>query len=65
MLGRITIPQSRYLNPSTSTRYVAYCKRRAITSNTITVDVGDGNEVDAHWLGAFDAEAVILYLHGG
>lgn len=65
MLERITIPQSRYLNPSTSARYLAYCKQRAITPNTITVDVGDGSNVDAHWIGASDVDAVVLYLHGG
>jgi acetyl esterase/lipase len=65
MLERITIPQSRYLNPSTSSRYLAYCKRRNIKPNTVAVDIGEDSTVDAHWLGASDADAVILYLHGG
>jgi acetyl esterase/lipase len=65
MLHHITIPQSRYRNPSTTARYLAYCKAHAIIPNTIHVDVGDGNKVDAHWIGASDAETVILYLHGG
>jgi acetyl esterase/lipase len=65
MLERITIPQSRYLNASTSARYIAYCKRRSITPDTITVSACDDSKVDAHWLGASEADAVILYLHGG
>jgi acetyl esterase/lipase len=65
MLERITIPQSRYINPSTSALYAAYCKGHSITPNTIYVDTNDGGKVAAHWLGSSDAEAVVLYLHGG
>jgi acetyl esterase/lipase len=65
MLEHITIPQSRYLNASTSARDIAYCEWRGIVSNTTTVAVSEVSKVDAHWLGASDADAVILYLHGG
>tara|TARA_R110002003_G_scaffold250_6_gene17768 strand:+ start:11694 stop:12797 length:1104 start_codon:yes stop_codon:yes gene_type:complete len=65
MLGRITIAQSRYLNPSTSARYVAYCERHAATPKTDYIHVKHGDRVAAHWLGKHDAENVILYLHGG
>jgi acetyl esterase/lipase len=65
MLDRITIPQSRYINPSTSATYVAYCKARSIVPATIYVDTNDSGKVAAHWLGNPDAETVILFLHGG
>jgi acetyl esterase/lipase len=65
MLERITIPQSRYINPSTSAQYVAFCKEHSITPNTFYVETDGGGKVAAHWLGSSDAEAVVLYLHGG
>jgi acetyl esterase/lipase len=65
MLERITIPQSRYINPSTSARYVVYCKGNYITPHTIYIDTDNDIKVAAHWLGSSDAETVVLYLHGG
>jgi acetyl esterase/lipase len=65
MLERITIPQSRYINPGTSATYAAYCKAQSLAPQTIYVDTNDSGKVAAHWLGDSDAETVILYMHGG
>jgi acetyl esterase/lipase len=65
MLQHMNIPQSRYLSPSTTAHYLAYCKAHAMTPNTTNVDMSHGDGVDAHWIGASDAETVVLYLHGG
>ncbi|CAO2649688.1 Nn.00g009800.m01.CDS01 [Neocucurbitaria sp. VM-36] len=64
MLERITIPQSRYLNPSTSARYIAHCKKQNLEPKGFAVQGKDGN-IAAHWIGNPDAETVVLYLHGG
>ncbi|KAH5069293.1 hypothetical protein HBH96_015980 [Parastagonospora nodorum] len=64
-LEHITIPQSRYLLPSTTAAYVALCKKRAVAPNTINVDILHAGSVEAHWIGASDADTVILYFHGG
>jgi acetyl esterase/lipase len=65
MLQRITIVQSRYLNPSTSARYIKlHCKRQGVDPATVKLSTVNG-EVLAHWIGRPDAEAVVLYLHGG
>jgi acetyl esterase/lipase len=65
MLNHMTISQSRYLNPSTGTRYTSFCKTKGITPETIRVETSEGTTVAAHWLGRSDAKRVILYLHGG
>jgi len=64
-LERITIPQSRYLLPSTTATYIALCKKRAVEPNTINVETSHASSVQAHWMGASDADTVILYFHGG
>jgi acetyl esterase/lipase len=65
MLQRITIAQSRYLNPSTSTQYIKkYCKSQGVDPETIVLSTTDG-KFAAHWIGRPDAGTVILYLHGG
>ncbi|KAH7355690.1 Alpha/Beta hydrolase protein [Pyrenochaeta sp. MPI-SDFR-AT-0127] len=64
MLERITIPQSRYLNASTSVRYITHCRKRNIEPKTLQVESEDG-KIAAHWLGNPDADSVVLYLHGG
>jgi acetyl esterase/lipase len=64
MLDHITIPQLRYLFPSTSAQYSAECRRLGLEPNSIEVNVQD-RKVAAHWIGSPDAEMVILYFHGG
>ncbi|KAJ4985157.1 alpha/beta hydrolase [Stagonosporopsis vannaccii] len=65
MMDRLFIADMRYLNASTSEKYVqSYCKRRGIEPKTLIIDTKDGGAV-AHWLGDPDADAVILYCHGG
>lgn len=64
MLYRLTIPQSRYINASTTQRHLQLCKDKGEEPKTIEVDGKDGKAV-AHWLGSPDAEHVVLYAHGG
>ena len=65
MLEHLTIADSRLLSPSTSERYLRlYCKSRNIKPNTLDLDTKQGRVV-AHWIGDPDAEAVIMYCHGG
>lgn len=64
MLERMTIAQSRYLNPSTSARYIAHCKKQNVEPRTLTVQ-GEGGDIAAHWIGNPEAETVVLYIHGG
>lgn len=62
----MTIPQSRYLNQSTTQRYLDFCSQKGIKAQTLTVEREDGKStVAAHWIGCPDAEKVVLYLHGG
>ena len=64
MLTRMTIPQARFLTPTTSASYVAHCKKHKVQPKTIQIRAKD-REVNAHWIGDPDAETVVLYLHGG
>ncbi|KAF3035570.1 hypothetical protein E8E12_005402 [Didymella heteroderae] len=65
MLDRLTIADSRYLNAQTSDAYVqSYCKPRGLEPKTLKLETKDGRAI-AHWIGDPDAEAVILYCHGG
>jgi acetyl esterase/lipase len=65
MLDRLTIADSRYLNAQTSDGYMkSYCKRQGLVPKTLRLDTKDGRAV-AHWIGDPDAEAVIVYCHGG
>jgi acetyl esterase/lipase len=65
MLDRLTIADSRYLNVQTNKGYVQlYCKPRGLEPKTLRLDTADGRAV-AHWIGDPDADAVILYCHGG
>jgi acetyl esterase/lipase len=66
MLTHITIPQSRYLNQSTTQRYLSFCAQQGTEPQTLTVAREDGKgTVTAHWIGNPDAEKVLLFLHGG
>jgi acetyl esterase/lipase len=65
MLDRITIPQSRYLQKSTSEAYLTHCKDRNVAPETVQIEVGDGKRVAGHWIGSSKADTVIYYLHGG
>jgi acetyl esterase/lipase len=65
LLEHSTITQSRFINPSTSVRYLGFCKAQCIIPNTIYIDVTDDDKVGAHWLGDADAQHVMLYFHGG
>ncbi|KAJ8111471.1 hypothetical protein OPT61_g5944 [Boeremia exigua] len=65
MMNHISIAQSRYLVPSTTERYLeAYCKPQGLEPNTLSLNTKNGKAV-AHWMGDPDADAVILYCHGG
>ncbi|KAL1603038.1 hypothetical protein SLS59_004694 [Nothophoma quercina] len=65
MLKRLTIADSRFLNPSTSERYIQlYCKPQNLEPKTLNLDTNNGRAV-AHWIGNPDAEVVIVYCHGG
>ncbi|KAJ4345639.1 uncharacterized protein N0V89_011773 [Didymosphaeria variabile] len=69
LLTHITVAQSRYLNPSTTSRYLSFCKSQAKTPSSLSVaynskEKGKG-EACAHWIGNPEADAVILYFHGG
>jgi acetyl esterase/lipase len=66
MLTHITIPQSRYLNQSTTQRYLGFCAQQGVEPHTLTTARGDEKgTVTAHWIGSPNAEKVVLYLHGG
>lgn len=68
MLYRITIPQSRYLNPTTAQRYLEYCSKYGIEAKTIEVEnLGEDGvgRVAAQWIGDPEAKFVLLFLHGG
>lgn len=65
MMDRLVIADMRYLNASTSEKYVqSYCKPRGLEPKTLRIDTRDGGAV-AHWIGDPDADVVILYFHGG
>lgn len=65
MMDRLAIADMRYLNASTSEKYVhSYCKSQGLEPKTLEVDTDKGGAV-AHWIGDPDADAVILYCHGG
>jgi hypothetical protein len=61
MLAIITIPQSRYIYPSTIEAYLKFCKETKQDPNCVTL-----NDVPAVWIGekGEDADVIILYLHG-
>ncbi|KAJ4288129.1 hypothetical protein N0V90_012146 [Kalmusia sp. IMI 367209] len=66
LLTHITVPQSRYLNASTTQRYLSFCKAQKRRPTTIEVPYSNGKEkAVAHWIGDPDADVVILYFHGG
>jgi acetyl esterase/lipase len=65
LLDRVTIPQSRYLQKSTSEQYLIYCKEQHVAPETINIEVDGGSRIDGHWIGSPDAQMVIYYLHGG
>lgn len=61
---RSTIPQLRYLSPSTTQLYIAHCKRRKLEPKTVVVE-GDEGRVAAHWIGDSRSKKVVLHFHGG
>ncbi|ORY16522.1 Alpha/Beta hydrolase protein [Clohesyomyces aquaticus] len=65
VLHRITIPQSRYLSPSTRETYFDFCKAKKIEPQTLKIEGKDGVGVVGYWIGSPNAEVVVLYLHGG
>jgi acetyl esterase/lipase len=65
LLDRITIPQSRYLQKSTSDGYLVHCKAQGVTPKTVYIEVGDGTRIAGHWMGSSKAHMVIYFLHGG
>jgi acetyl esterase/lipase len=65
MLDRVTIPQSRYLQKSTSEQYLIYCKEQHVDPETIHIEVDGGSRIAGHWIGSSDAQTVVYYLHGG
>lgn len=65
MMGHLTIADSRYLLAQTSESYIQnYCNPQGLEPRTLEVDNANGRAV-AHWIGDPDADAVILYCHGG
>ncbi|KAF2848561.1 alpha/beta-hydrolase [Plenodomus tracheiphilus IPT5] len=65
LLSRWTIAQSRYLNATTTTeRYLAHCKQQNVEPNTMHIKNAHG-ELAAHWIGTPNADATIVYYHGG
>ncbi|KAL1603813.1 hypothetical protein SLS60_005404 [Paraconiothyrium brasiliense] len=69
LLTHITVAQSRYLNPSTTSRYLSFCRSEAKTPSSLSIpydskEQGTG-EARAHWIGNPEADVVILYFHGG
>lgn len=67
LLTHVTVPQARYLNPSTTQRYLSFCQSASQTPSSLSVTYGPGGKrrACAHWIGDPDAQVVILYLHGG
>ena len=64
MLARITIAESRYLQPPVIETYQRKCKSTGEEPRVLQIKGPDG-EIPACWLGSPDAEVVMLYLHGG
>lgn len=66
MLTRVTIPQLRYLNASTTQRYHDFCAAHNLSPRTLKVELQNEKiDATAHWLGDPDADIVILHCHGG
>ncbi|KAK3208477.1 hypothetical protein GRF29_77g855737 [Pseudopithomyces chartarum] len=68
-LTHITIPQTRYLLPSTTQRYLSFCDSQNHIPSSISVPYthhsGAVKEATAHWIGDPSAAVVLLYFHGG
>ncbi|KAF1975303.1 alpha/beta-hydrolase [Bimuria novae-zelandiae CBS 107.79] len=72
LLAHITLPQARWLNTSTTERYLSFCKIQKQRPSSVSVaysyPAGEGEgkgEVVGHWIGDPAAEKVVLYCHGG
>ncbi|GLI72018.1 hypothetical protein PoHVEF18_000185 [Penicillium ochrochloron] len=61
MVGRISIRQKQYIDPTTPQTYHAVMQRRGLQPEV--VDLPHGTE--GYWLGNKDAKNVIIYYHGG
>jgi len=65
MINRLTIADARYLMAPTSEGYVnSYCKPQGLEPRTLKLNNENGEGI-AHWIGDPDADAVVLYCHGG
>jgi acetyl esterase/lipase len=65
MMNRLMIADARYLMAPTSEGYVnSYCKTQGQEPRTLELNKENG-EGTAHWIGDPDADAVVLYCHGG
>jgi acetyl esterase/lipase len=65
MMNRLMIADARYLMAPTSEGYVnSYCKTQGQKPRTLELNNENG-EGTAHWIGDPDADAVVLYCHGG
>jgi acetyl esterase/lipase len=65
MPDRVTIPQSRYLQKSTSEQYLIYCKEQHVEPETIYIEIDGSRRIAGHWIGTSNAQTVVYYLHGG
>ena len=64
-MNRLTIADARYLMAPTSKSYVeSYCKPQGLEPRTLNLSNENG-EGTAHWIGDPNADAVVLYCHGG
>lgn len=64
LLDKMTTAQSRYLDATTTDKYLAFCSKHQMSPSTLQVK-DEHDEVSAHWMGNPDAETIIVYFHGG
>lgn len=61
ILSNVTIPQEKWLSPSTDIIYHKFARDNNFPANTSTLPSG----LKVHWIGDKLAEKVFLYFHGG
>jgi len=64
LVDRLTIAQSRYLIPTTTEQYLAFCNKHGLRPSILQAK-GPHGEIAAHWIGSPDADTLIVYFHGG
>jgi len=64
LVDRLTIAQSRYLIPTTTEQYLAFCNKHGLRPSMLQAK-GPHGEIAAHWIGSPDADTLIVYFHGG